>query len=75
MVTLNEVIKVFAINGRGADTEGTRSSGVAEEIIERFVVEAKCSMDAPNMPHDRLIWMEPLTLVIIWPREVNARVN
>jgi len=41
MVTLNQVIKVFVINVRGADAEGTRASGVAEEIIERFVMEIK----------------------------------
>jgi len=49
MVTLNQVIKVFAINGRSVDTEGTRTSGIAEEIVERFVIEMKCSMNPLNM--------------------------
>jgi len=49
MMTLNQVIKVFAINGRSVDTEGTRASGIAEEIVERFVVEAKRSMNIINM--------------------------
>ena len=34
MVTLNQVIKVFAINCRGGDTEGTRASGIAEETVK-----------------------------------------
>ena len=49
MVTLNQVIKEFAINSRSVDTEGTRASGIAEEIVERFVVEAKRSMNIINM--------------------------
>jgi len=45
MVVLNELINDFAIDGRGSDTEGTRASGIAEEIVEGFVVEAKYSMN------------------------------
>jgi len=41
MVTLNQVTKVFAINVRGVDTEGTRANGIMEEIVERFVMEIK----------------------------------
>ena len=52
MVTLDEVIKEFAINGRGVDTEGARANRIAEEIVERFVIEAKCSMSTPNMAPD-----------------------
>jgi len=55
MVILNEVIKQFAIRGRGANTESTRASGIAEEIVERFVVEAECSMNTINMIFDWLI--------------------
>jgi len=51
-VTLNQVIKEFAINGRSVDTEGTRTSGIAEEIVERFVIETKCSMNTINMVFD-----------------------
>ena len=40
MVTLNQVIKVFGMEGRGIDTEGTRASRIAEEIVEGFVIEA-----------------------------------
>jgi len=54
MVILNQVIKVFAIKCRSGDTEGARASGIAEEIVEGFVVEAKCSMNTPNMPHDQI---------------------
>jgi len=39
MVIFNQAIKEFAINVRGVDTEGTRASGVAEEIVERLVME------------------------------------
>jgi len=49
MMTLNELINDFTINGGGGDTEGTRTSGIAEEIVERFVVEAKYSMNVQNM--------------------------
>jgi len=42
------MIKVFAINGRSVDTEGTRASGIAEEIVERFVIETKSSMNIIN---------------------------
>jgi len=52
MVTLNQVIKVFAINSRGGDTEGTRASGITKEIVERFVIETKCSMNLKNMFFD-----------------------
>ena len=52
MVTLNQVIKVFAINVRGIDTEGTRVSGITKEIVERFVIETKCSMNIINMVVD-----------------------
>jgi len=38
MVILDELINDLAINGRGCDTEGTRASGIADEIAERFVV-------------------------------------
>ena len=55
MLTSNQVIKVFAINSRGVDTEGTRASGIAEEIVERFVVEANCSVNSINMVSDRLV--------------------
>jgi len=41
MVIINQAIKEFAINVRGADTEGTRASGIMEEIVERFVMEIK----------------------------------
>ena len=41
MVIFNQAIKEFAINSRGVDTEGTRASGIAEEIVERFVMEIK----------------------------------
>jgi len=40
MVILNQVIKEFTINGRGGDTEITRTSGIAKEIVKRFVIEA-----------------------------------
>jgi len=69
------MIKKFAINGRGGDTEGTRASGIAEEIVEGFVIEAKRSMNTDDVVYDRLFWMEPLTLVRIWPCEVDARVD
>jgi len=49
MVILNEVIKEFAINSRGVDTEGTRASRIPEEIVEGFVIEANCSMNIINM--------------------------
>jgi len=55
MVNSNQVIKVFGIIGRDLDTEGTRTSGIAEEIIKRFVVEMKCSMHTENMLYDGLI--------------------
>jgi len=55
MVTLNQAIKEFAINGRDIDTEGTRASGIMEEIIERFVIERKCSMNSIKMASDRPI--------------------
>jgi len=45
------VIKEFAINGRGVDTEGTRANRITKEIVERFVVEAECSMNI-NMVFD-----------------------
>jgi len=41
MVIINQAIKEFAINGRSVDTEGTRTSGIMEEIVERFVMEIK----------------------------------
>ena len=72
---MDEVIKEFAISGRGVDTEDTRANRIREEIVERFVIEAKCSMNTPNMVTDWPIWMEPLTLVIVRPCEVNARVE
>jgi len=74
-VSLNQLIKVFGIKGRGIDTEGTRASRIAEEIIKRFVVETKCSMNTENMLYNGPIQMEPLALVIIWPCEVDARVK
>jgi len=52
MVTLNQVIKEFAINSRSVDAEGTRASGIAEEIVERFVIETKSSMNIINMVFD-----------------------
>ena len=75
MVTFNQMIKEFAINGRSVDTEGSRASGIIEEIVERFVIERKCSMNSIEMVSDRPIQMEPLILVITWPFEVNARVE
>jgi len=52
MVTLDEVIKEFAISGRSVDTEGSRANRIPEEIVERFVIETKCSMKTPNMVPD-----------------------
>jgi len=52
MVSSNQAIIVFGIKGRGLDTEGTGTSGIAEEIIERFVVETKCSLHTVNMLYD-----------------------
>jgi len=49
------MIKESAINGRGVDTEGTRTSGIMKEIIERFVIERKCSMNSIKMVSDRPI--------------------
>jgi len=49
------MIKEFAINGRGVDTEGTRPSGIMEEIVERFVIERKCSINSIEMVSDRPI--------------------
>jgi len=49
---LNQVIKEFGKKGRGIDTEGTRASRIAEEIIKRFVVETKCSMNTINMVYN-----------------------
>ena len=42
MVALNQVIKEFAISGRGIDTEGTRASRIGEEIVEGFVIGVIC---------------------------------
>jgi len=55
MVTFNQASKEFAIDGRGVDTEGTRASRIMEEIIERFVIERKCSMNSIKMVFDRRI--------------------
>ena len=52
MVTLNQVIKVFVINGKSVDAEGTRASGITKEIVERFVIETKCSMNIINIAVD-----------------------
>jgi len=52
MVILNRVVKEFDNKGRGGDTKGTRASGIAEEIVERFVVEAQESMNIPNLIYD-----------------------
>jgi len=49
MVTLNQVIKEFAISGRGVDTEGTRASRIGEEIVEGFVIEVIRSMNSKNV--------------------------
>jgi len=49
MVILNELIKEFAMKGRGPDTEGTRASGITEKIVEGFVVEAQCSMNTEHI--------------------------
>jgi len=49
MVILDELINDLAINGRGCDTEGTRASGIADEIAERFVVEAQRSMNTEHV--------------------------
>jgi len=49
MVILNELIKEFAMKGRGLNTEGTRASGMAEEIVEGFVVEAQRSMNTEHV--------------------------
>jgi len=51
---------VLAINPRST------ASMITEKIIERCVVFHE---------HSKPIWMEPLTLVIIRPCEVNARVG
>jgi len=55
MMTLNQMVKEFVINGRGGDTEDTRAKGITEEIVERFMVEADCSMNAQGMVCDGLI--------------------
>jgi len=55
MVTFNQASKEFAIDGRGVDTEGTRASGIMEEIVERFMIERKCSMNSIKMVSDRPI--------------------
>jgi len=52
MVILNPVIKEFGTKGRGLDTKVTRASRIPEEIIKRFVVETKCSMNAVKMVHN-----------------------
>jgi len=49
MVALNQVIKESVIKGRSVDTEGTRVNGIAEEIIERCVVETQFTMSTENM--------------------------
>jgi len=49
MVILNELIKEFAMKSRGPDREGTRASGIAEEIVEGFVVEAQRSMNTKHV--------------------------
>jgi len=41
MVILNELIKEFAMK--------TRASGIAEEIVEGFVVEAQRSMNTEHV--------------------------
>jgi len=41
VVVLNQMIKEFAINYRGVDTEGTRASRIAKKIVEGFVVETE----------------------------------
>jgi len=52
MVILNRVVKKFDIEGMGGDTEGTRTGGIVEEIVKRFVVEAQESMNIPNLIND-----------------------
>jgi len=42
-------------NGRAGDTEGTRAKGIAEEIVERLMIEADCSMNTQGMVCDGLI--------------------
>ena len=49
MVALNQVIKESVIKGRSVDTEGTRVNGIAEEIIERCVVETQFTMNTENI--------------------------
>ena len=55
MMTLNQMVKEFVINGKGGDTEDTRAKGITEKIIERFIVEADCFMNAQGMVCDGLI--------------------
>jgi len=55
MMIFNQMVKEFVINSRGSNTEDTRVKGITEEIIERFMVEADCSMNAQGMMCDRLI--------------------
>jgi len=54
MVTFNQVVKESPISGRSVDTEGTRASRIAEEIVEGFVIERKCSMNRKSV-YDRPI--------------------
>jgi len=49
MMTFNQMVKEFVINGRGGDTEDTRAKGITEEIVKRFMVEADCSMNAQGI--------------------------
>jgi len=55
MMILNQMFKEFVINGRAGDTEGTRAKGIAEEIVERLMIEADCSMNTQGMVCDGLI--------------------
>jgi len=64
--------KESAIKGRSVDT---KAGGIADKIVEGFVVEVKCTMNTGNMVYDRLIWMEPLALVITRLCEVGARLR
>ena len=40
------------IKGSSVDTEDTRASGIAEEIVKGVVIEMQCTMNTQNMVYD-----------------------
>jgi len=69
------MIEEYTIKGRSVDAEDTRAGGIADKIVEGFVIEMQCTMNTQNMVYDWLVWMKPLTLIRTQPCEIDARAN